>query len=353
MSLNTVTSTRMQTTVRPLHAELGLTDEKAIELYRLMLLARALDERQWILNRQGRQAFVISCQGHEAAQVGSAAALRPGVDAMVPYYRDLAAVVAFGASARDTVFEALSHPEGPWSGGRQMPSHFGSPRLRILTGGSSVATHIPHATGAALAALRRGEESVVIAYFGDGATSKADFHEGINFAAIQKLPVIFFCEDNGYAISVPLARQSSVPCIADRAAAYGVPGVAVDGTDVLAVHQVTSKAAERARGGDGPTLIDAKCVRLTPHSSDDDHSRYRSREELAAERARDPIPRYQAYLREHELIDEEAERRIRVDIADQLETALQEALAGALDPSTATRHVFKDAPTPTLGEGPG
>ncbi len=338
----------MQTAARPQHAELGLSDAHAIELYRAMLLARMVDERQWILNRQGRQAFVISCQGHEAAQVGSVAALRPGLDVMVPYYRDIAAALAFGASARDTLLEALSRIEGPWSGGRAMPSHFSSPALKILNSSSSVGSHIPHATGAALAARLRGEDSVSIAYFGDGATSQGAFHEGVSFAAIHKLPAIFFCEDNGIAISVPLAKQMAVPRVADRAAAYGIPGVVVDGTDVLAVYDVTRQAVERARRGEGPTLIDALCIRLTPHSSDDDHFRYRTREVVAAEHERDPLPRYRGYLLDLGIIDEEAERHLREGVTAEVEAALQAALAASPpEAEAAGEHVLAERTVPT------
>jgi len=338
----TGTSERPLTT-SPDHATLGLGDERAVELYRMMLLARAVDERQWILNRQGRQAFVVSCQGHEAAQVGSAAALRRGYDILVPYYRDTAAALAFGASPLDTLLEALSKRDGPWTGGRMMPSHFSSPELKILTGSSSVGSHIPHATGAALAAKVRGEDSVTIAYFGDGATAAGNFHEGISFAAIHRLPAIFFCENNGLAISTRPELQMPVPRVADRASAYGIPGVVVDGTDVLAVYAATREAADRARRGEGPTLIDAHCVRLTPHSSDDDHTRYRSRDELDGAPGRDPIPRYARYLREYGLLDEAAEARIRRDVTAEVEAAFQEALAAPpADPSTALDHVLAD-----------
>ena len=347
----------MQTTSRLLHAELGLSDADAVSLYRVMLLARAVDERQWLLQRQGQQAFVVSCQGHEAAQVGSAAALRPGLDVMAPYYRDLGAVLAFGATARDALLEALSRADGPWTGGRQMPAHFGSAKLRILTSGSSVGTHIPHAAGAALAARLRGEDSVAIAYFGDGATSKGDFHEGINFAAVHKLGAIFLCENNGYAISLPATKQMPVTSVAERAAAYAIPGVAVDGTDILEVYRVTREAVDRARRGDGPTIIDARCIRLTPHSSDDDHRRYRSAEELAEEKERDPIPRYRAYLLQNELLDQRADERFRAEVADETETALQEALASPMpEGGTALRHVLaegSDKPTASLIGGPG
>lgn len=312
-------------------------------MYETMLLARALDERQWVLNRQGRQKFVISCQGHEAAQVGSAWAMRPGLDVMAPYYRDLAAALVFGVSPRDVLLEALGRAGAPWTGGRQLPAHYGSPALKILTSSSAVATQICHATGAALASKLRRDGAVTICYFGDGATSEGDFHEGLNFAAIHHLPVIFVCENNGRAISVPLERQMAVPTVAERAAAYGMPGVRVDGTDLLAVYEATRAARERALRGLGPTLIDAQVPRLTAHSSDDDDSRYRSPEEREAARQRDPLPRACDYLRAWGLLDEARERELRARVQAQVEEALQAALAAPEpDPAEATRHVFKE-----------
>lgn len=342
-ALMTGTTERVVTT-SPGHAALGLSDERAVDLYRTMLVARAVDERQWILNRQGRQAFVISCQGHEAAQVGSAAALRPGRDVMVPYYRDTAAAIAFGATPLDCLLEALSRATGPWTGGRMMPSHFSSPTLKIITGSSSVGSHIPHATGAALAAKLRGEDSVALAYFGDGATAAGNFHEGISFAAIHHLPAIFLCENNGLAISTRPELEMPVARVADRAPAYGIPGIVVDGTNILAVYAVTRAAVERARRGEGPTLIDAQCVRLTPHSSDDDHTRYRPGDELDSARARDPLPRFAAYLRESGLLDEAADRQLKHGVTAEVEAAFQEALsAPAPDPATALDHVLAEA----------
>jgi 2-oxoisovalerate dehydrogenase E1 component alpha subunit len=185
-------------------------------MFETMLLARAVDERQWILNRQGREAFHISCQGHEGSGVGSAFALDRDRDVMVPYYRSLAAVLAFGVTPLHAFLSALAKAADPMSGGRQMPAHYGLVP-RILTSGSSVATQIPHATGAALASKIRGDGGVSIVYFGDGASSKGDFHEGLNFAAIHKLPAIFVCENNHYAISVPSSKQMAVPSVADRA----------------------------------------------------------------------------------------------------------------------------------------
>ena len=328
---------------RPEHALLGLSDEQVLRMYRTMLLARRLDERQWILNRQGKQAFVIGCQGHEAAGVGSASALRPGLDIMLPYYRSLPAVLVFGTTARDVLLESLSRAEGPWSGGRQMPSHFSDPRYKILSSGSPVATQIPQAAGAALASRLRGDGAVTIVYFGDGATSKGDFHEGLNFAGIHRLPVIFFCENNGYAISTPQAKQMPVPNVAERAAAYGMPGILVDGNDVLAVYRATREAADRARRGEGPTLIEARVYRLSPHSSDDDDRRYRAPAEVAEARKAEPLVRFRRYLEEEGLLDEQRERDLQQAVVAEVEAALAEAeQAPAPRPEDALRHVFAE-----------
>lgn len=328
----------------PEHARLGLAESQVLEMYRLMVLARALDERQWILNRQGRQAFVIGCQGHEAVGVGTATALERGRDLMLPYYRDLAAVLAFGLTPREVLLGALARADDPASGGRQMPAHFAHAGLKILSSSSPVATQIPIATGSALASKVRGDGAVTITYFGDGATSKGDFHEGLNFAGIHKLPVIFVCENNQYAISVPQRKQMAVENVAERAASYGAAGVVVDGTDVLAVYRATREAVERARRGAGPTLLEAKVYRLSPHSSDDDDRRYRSREEVEeAKRTRDPILRFRLYLEEQGLLDEQREREIRQQVLAEIDQALAAAEQSPLPaPASAFEHVLKD-----------
>jgi 2-oxoisovalerate dehydrogenase E1 component alpha subunit len=325
------------------HSALGLSDERLIGMYETMLLARALDERQWILNRQGRQAFVISCQGHEAAQVGSASALRPGLDQMAPYYRDLGAALAFGVTPREVMLEALSRAGAPWTGGRQMPSHFGDQGRKILSSSSAVGTQICHAVGSALASKLRGDGAVTICYFGDGATSEGDFHEGLNFAAIHKLPVIFLCENNGLAISVPLARQMPVRTVAERAPAYNMPGIAIDGGELLEVYEASIRARDLALQGQGPTLIDARVPRITAHSSDDDHSRYRDPDELDQARRGDPLARAREYLRAVGLLNAEQEQALGSRVRDAVDEALEFALAAPLpDPAQATRHVFKD-----------
>lgn len=319
----------------------GLTTEQLLDLYYKMALSRAIDERLWLLNRQGKIPFIVTGQGHEAAQVGSAYALRPGEDWVLPYYRDLGVVLTLGMTARDVFLEAFARADGPSSGGRQMPAHYSSRRLNIASVSSPVATQIPQATGVALAAKIKGERTVAVAYFGEGATSKGDFHEGLNFAAIHRLPVIFFCENNGWAISVPASKQMPVANVVDRASAYNMPGMGVDGTDVLAVYGVMRTAVERARAGQGPTLIEARLYRLGPHTSDDDDRRYRSEADRAEARQHDPLPRYERALRAHGVLDDVLLAEIQARIAQEVADAEQFALASPPPrPEDATRHVY-------------
>jgi len=335
----------------PLHEQLGLPRERLCQMFETMLLARAIDERQWILNRQGLQAFHISCQGHEASGVGSAFALDPTRDVMVPYYRSLAAVLAFGVTPRALFLSALAKAADPMTGGRQMPAHYGLASARILTSGSPVATQIPHATGAALASKIRGDGGVSIVYFGDGASSKGDFHEGLNFAAIHKLPAIFVCENNHYAISVPTSKQMAVHSVADRAVGYGMVGESVDGTDALAVYRSVKLAADRARGGEGPTLIESNVVRLTPHSSDDDDRRYRPESDRQEARHHDPIAVFAEYLHSHGLLSAEDESGMRERVQQEVDAALAEAEAApAPAPETAFEHVYAGVKMPNFRE---
>ena len=271
------------------HQALGLSDEKVLEMYETMLLARKIDERLWLLNRAGKIPFVVSCQGQEAAQVGAAFALNRKEDYVLPYYRDLGVVLAFGMTATDLMLSNFAKAEDPNSGGRQMPGHFGQKKNRIVTASSPVTTQVPHAAGIALAARMAGENNVTFVTFGEGSSNQGDFHEGANFASVHKLPVIFMCENNQYAISVPLSKQVACERISDRGIGYGMPGVTVDGNDPLAVYQVVKEAADRGRRGDGPTLIEALVHRMTPHSSDDDHRAYRTDEEISVAKAEDPL----------------------------------------------------------------
>lgn len=332
-------------------ARSGLPPERLRAMYRTMLLARAVDERQWVLNRQGREAFHISCQGHEGSGVGSAFALDPERDVMVPYYRSLAAVLAFGVTPVQAFLSALARGTDPMTGGRQMPAHYGL-APRILTSGSPVATQIPHATGAALASKIRGDGGVSICYFGDGASSKGDFHEGLNFAAIHKIPAIFVCENNHYAISVPTAKQMAVRSVADRAVGYNMFGEAVDGTDPLAVYRAVRDAVTRARRGDGPTLIESNVVRLTPHSSDDDDRRYRPESDREEARHHDPLHVFRDYLLAHDFLTASQDAELRESVRAEVAAALEEAEAAPdPDPATARDHVYADRQVPDFREG--
>ena len=319
--------------------------EEMLEMYRLMRLARALAERQWILQRGGKTAFVVTGEGHEAVQVASVHAMERGTDFFVPYYRDLAVAVAAGVTPRDMMLHALGRAADPSSGGRQIPGHYSDNKLRLISSSSVVATQIPHAVGIALASKLRKEKAVTICYFGDGGASKGEFHEGLNFAGVHRLPVIFVCENNGYAISVPYRKQAAVKNLSVRARGYGFPGVTVDGNDVLAVYRATRQAAKRARAGGGPTFIEAKTYRLTPHTSNDDPSRYRTKEETEQWRNRDPIERFKRYLFEWDLLDRATEERMAKEIADAVNDATRFAEASPLpEPVTALDHVYAKAP---------
>jgi 2-oxoisovalerate dehydrogenase E1 component alpha subunit len=222
-----------------------------------------------------------------------------------------------------------------------MPSHFGSRRLNIITSSSPVATQIPHATGTAYAAKLRKTGQVSLTCFGEGGTSEGDFHEACNFAGIHKLPVIFFCENNRYAISVPQDRQMAIDNVADRAAGYGFPGVIVDGTDMLAIYQTVKDAADRARRGEGPTLVEAKVYRFNPHTSDDDDRSYRNPEEVKAWRAKDPIRLFESRLRDLSVLDDFSVNEIKTAVKREVDEATDAAEAAPFpDPATFDRHVY-------------
>ena len=325
----------------------GLTDGRLLAMYRLVALSRAIDERMWILNRAGRVPFVISGQGHEGAQVGVVSALRPGHDWMVPYYRSVAAVLTFGMSPREIMLAQYAKASDPSSGGRQMPGHYGGAAYNILSSSSPVATQILHAVGIALAAQVRGTDQVAMTFMGEGSSNQGDVHEGLNFAAIAKLPVILVVENNGYAISVPSSKELALPDVATRAAGYGIPGVVVDGADVLGAHRAAREAVERARAGAGPTLIEAKVTRLTGHSSDDQQTKYRSAEELLTERARDPLPRFREQLVAAGILTAEAEAAQAVEIRRIVDDATDFAEAEPdPTPETAERFVYAEGRDP-------
>jgi len=323
--------------------DLGLSDAELVEMYRAVALAGAIDERMRVLNRAGRSPFVISGQGHEGAQVGITWALRKGHDWIAPFYRSIATCMTFGMTARDIMTAQYATANDPSSGGRQMPGHYGHPSHNIVSVSSPVATQILHAVGIALAARIRGTDQVAMTFMGEGSSNQGDVHEGLNFAAIHHLPFVLVVENNGYAISVPASAELAVPDVADRASGYGIPGVVVDGTDVLACYRASVEAVDRARRGEGPTLIEAKVTRLTAHSSDDQQTKYRPAEELEQERERDALPVFRRQLVAAGILDDaiiariDEENRLVVDDA----TTYAEAQPDP-DPATALDHVFAE-----------
>ncbi len=325
------------------HQAPGLTPDDLLSIYRTMLTARLVDEAAFRLNRQGKAPFVVPVSGHEGCQVGTAWALERGRDIWVPYYRDLGVVLVAGMTPYEVFLGLFGKADDPTSGGRQMPAHWSSSRLGIVSHSSAIATQVPHAAGIAYAVKYRGEDAVVASWFGEGATSEGDWHEGLNFAGIHALPVVFVCENNRYAISVEQSKQMAIENVADRAPGYGFPGVVVDGNDVLACHGAMKEAVARARGGQGPTLIECKTYRFQPHTSDDDDRTYRSREEVEAARQGDPLLRFSGYLKRQELIDDGRLEAMAAEIKVDLDVAVDQAWnAPDPDPATLMRHVFHE-----------
>jgi len=349
-------TTKASAGVSALAASVSLTDVDLLGMYEVIATARAVDERMWILNRAGRIPFVISGQGHEGAQAAIAWPLERGKDWIAPFYRSIATCLSFGMQARDILTAQYAKAIDLSSGGRQMPGHYGNVANNLVSLSSPVATQMLHAVGIALAAKIRKTGQVALASMGEGSSNQGDFHEGLNFAAIHKLPFILCIENNGYAISVPVSKQLAVPDVAARASGYGIPGVIVDGADVLACYRAAKEAVDRARRGDGPTLIEAKVIRLTAHSSDDQQTKYRSAEELEGLKGEDPLPRFRGELRDAGVLTDEIEARIAAAVKAEIDEATDYA-ENAADPSpdTAMKWVFaEDWPgesPPTWGFG--
>jgi 2-oxoisovalerate dehydrogenase E1 component alpha subunit len=325
------------------HEEIGLTREQLQEMYYYMLLTRRVDERMWLLQRGGKIPFVISPQGAEAAQVGGAYAFRRKHDWFCPYYRDLGINMVAGVTPREIMLGAFARGTDPASSGKQMPSHWGNRPLNIVSGSSPVTTQMVHAVGIAQAARMRGDDVVVYTGCGEGSSNQGDFHEALNWAGVHNLPVIFMVQNNQYAISVPLDKQVAGGSVAVRGQGYGMPGVQVDGTDLMEVYAAFKTAHERARRGEGPSLIEALCIRITSHSSDDDQRRYRTPEDIGAMKSKDPLHKIKTYMVEHGILDEaienEIESRIRSQVDDATEWAEAQPYAA---PEEALRHVYEE-----------
>ncbi|HYM38753.1 MAG TPA: pyruvate dehydrogenase (acetyl-transferring) E1 component subunit alpha [Thermoplasmata archaeon] len=314
-----------------------LPAETLIRGYRNLLLIRVLDGRMLSLQRQGRIGFYVPSTGEEACQVGSALALNRE-DWVFPAYREPGCALTRGLDLKLMIAQEYGNSLDV-NKGRQMPNHFGWRSINYVSASSPVGTQIPHAVGTAWAAQIRGDKLVTLVYFGDGATSGSDFHVGMNFAGVFKTPTVFFCKNNQYAISLPMARQTAVKSLAQKALAYGFEGVRVDGNDLLAVYAATKAAADKARAGGGPTMIEAVTYRLGPHSSSDDPTRYRSKEEVSEWQRQDPVERMRKYLELKGLWTEEREASLKKELDDLITATIKEVERA---PPPALESLFAD-----------
>jgi 2-oxoisovalerate dehydrogenase E1 component alpha subunit len=304
---------------------MDLSKETMLEMFWYILLSRRLDERAWVLHRQGKIAFHISAIGHEGAQIGVAYAIRRGYDWVAPYYRDLALMLALGMQPVDFILGLMGKKGEPTSGGRQMPSHWSLKTANVISHSSPVATQTSHATGIGLAIKLNKEDKVVITSVGEGSTSQGEWYEGVNFAAVHKLPVVFIIVNNLYAISVRQEQQMALIDAAQKACGLGLPGMSADGMDFLAMYQVMSEAVARARAGEGPTIVEAKVYRITPHSSDDDDRSYRSREEVEEHKQRDPLRIARLSMTEKKILTPEIEEKLEAKAKELVDEAVRQA----------------------------
>ena len=321
----------------------GLTAEDLLTMYSTMVLILTLDERLWLMNRQGKVAIMASCQGHEAAQVGSVWAIRQyaSTHAFFPYYRHQGVAIAAGVTPTECMLSFLAKKGDQFSGARQFPLHGAYLEHGIINLSNVVATQIPQAVGYALACKMRREDAVVATYFGDGGASQGDCHEGMNFASVHQLPVLFLCENNRYAISVPQSKQMHIENVADRAMGYGMLGTVVDGMDVVEVYRKTAEAVQYIRKGGGPVLLEYKVERYMPHTSDDDDRRYRPEGELEESKKRDSLVRIQRFLKEEGLLTEEMDQEYHSRARQEVNQATETAEAAPYpDTHTLYDHVY-------------
>src|SRR5437763_6120521 len=312
----------------------GLGEQELLEMYRSMVLLRTYDERSVVYHRQGRIGTYAIFWNHEAMQAGAVHALEDE-DWIFPSYRESAIGLLRGMPAATILHWWRGHPAGWWN-----PADYNVASICV-----PIATHVPHAAGLAWGKKLKAERGCAIAFFGDGATSEGSFHEGANFAAVTGAPLILFCNNNQWAITTPLEAQTRAETLADKAAGYGMPGVRVDGTDVLAVYEATRDALARARGGDGPTFIEAVTYRTAPHATADDPRAYIDPERVEEEKKRECVGRYEGYLRRAGILHDELAESVRAEAADAMRAGIAAAEAEpAADPELLFAHAYVDPP---------
>ena len=319
----------------------GLSAQDLADSYRKMVLVRTIGERIWALNRQGKVPIVAPCQGHEAAQLGSLLASQKDSRCFLfPYYRDLGLKIAAGLSPEQVMLSFMGKSGEPYSNGRQFPLQGADLTHNIIQISNVVGANTTQAVGYALACRMLGDDTVALSYFGDGGSSEGETHEAMNFAGVHRLPVVFICENNRYAISVPQSCQMAIDDVASRAAGYGFPGVVVDGMDLLQCYEATHEAIDHARE-QGPVLLEMKVERFMPHTTDDDDRSYRSREEVEAARRRDPIITLAAFLLEQGILSQGQVDEIKAEARHAIDEATDDAEAAMTpDPSTLYDHVY-------------
>ncbi len=332
---------------KPAFERHGLSDDQLRWMMRNMLLQRMLDNRGFQLNRQGKIPFATGSEGHEGIHAGTALAFERGRDILVPYYRDMGLCVGIGMEPLQVLLSMFARG-ADISGGRQFPNHYSNHAIGLLSISSIIAAHCSHAVGAAYAMKLRGETGrAVMCTFGDGSTSSGEWHEAINFAAVHRLPIVFLCENNEWAISTPRSKQMACERIIDKAAGYGLPGVRVDGVDPIATYATVKDAMDRARTGGGPTLVEAMCYRFLSHTTDDDDRTYRTREEIEAHRHQDPVPYFERLLVESGVATTEDVSQMKKDVLAQVNDLTDRAEALPYPaPSELYTHVHAGAYEP-------
>ncbi|MGB6984961.1 MAG: thiamine pyrophosphate-dependent dehydrogenase E1 component subunit alpha [Candidatus Aquilonibacter sp.] len=330
---------------RPAAAPTSLTNDQLVTLLENMLLQRAVDTRGFQLNRQGKIGIAMGSEGHEAVQAGAGMAFARGKDLLYPYYRNTGITLACGFALED-IFRSQFARATDTTGGKSIINHVTDKKKGIASISSILAAQCPHAVGAAYAIKHRGErDRMVLCQFGEGSTSEGEWHESINFAAIHQVPVVFLCENNQWAISTPISKQMANPSVAARAQGYGIEGVVVDGFDPVAVYEAVHRARQKAVAGGGPTIVEAMCYRFLSHTTDDDERTYRTREEVAEQRANDPVPRFEQRLIDAGVLTRDEIEAMRKRIAERV-NATTDAVEKepAPDPATLYTEVYAGSP---------